>query len=188
MDEKETFYNFSEIRESERGWLFYDAALKAWKNINENIVGTKVLDVGCGSGIMMGLIKLFNPNIEVFGMGGDEGSKIIWNQRNLNVRTGDIYALPFEDGEMDTVYSSNVIEHLKSPELALKEMERVANKRIITIVPDGNVDDKNFGTQHLHNFNRVSILGIHKGLKMKYVKCHAILDNHMNQLIAVYEK
>ena len=188
MNKKKTFYNFDDINESERGWTFYNTAFKAWEKINSNLVGSDILDVGCGSGIMMGLIKLFNPEINIIGLEGDAHSKDIWIQRRLNVKIGDIYNLPFDDCEIDTVYSSNVIEHLESPIDSLKEMKRITRNRLITVVPDGNVDDKNFGTKHLQYYNRINILELHNKLDMKLIHSQAILDNHMNQIIVVYDK
>ncbi len=67
-------------------------------------------------------------------------------------------------------------------------MKRVSAKRIITVVPDGNVDEKNFGSPHIHIFDRRSILDIHDHLKMKLLNHSGIFDEHMNQIIVVYEK
>lgn len=45
-------------------------------------------------------------------------------KRNPNV-VADAYALPFADAEFDTVLCTEVLEHLKDPQLAAKEMRRV---------------------------------------------------------------
>jgi ubiquinone/menaquinone biosynthesis C-methylase UbiE len=186
--ENDTFYNFEQLLENEKGWLFYDAAFKAWKTIYRNLRGSKILDVGCGTGIMMALSKLFSPHLHIEGLEGSDESRSLWEKRGLRVQVGDIFKMPFEDNAFDTIYSSHVLEHLQDPTTALREMERVAAQRIITILPDGNVEDKNFGSPHLHVFNRVSIVELHSCLDMNLVEHHGIFDEHMNQLVVVYER
>lgn len=182
-----THYDLQQIVNNEKGWLFYDTAMKIWREINSYIVGESVLDIGCASGISMGLIKLFNPSMEVVGFEGDNSGKEAWKARNLKVVSGDIYHLPFKNDEFDTIYTSHVLEHLEDPGRAVDETVRVAKKRIIHIVPDGNVDEKNFGSPHLHNFNRVSFEKLFEDRGLKRVVYKPLLDNHINSLIAVYE-
>jgi len=182
-----TEYNLEQIINNERGWLFYDTALKGWKEMYSYVVGESVLDIGCASGISMGLIKLFNPSLKVIGLEGNDSGKKAWEARNLEVVSGDIYSLPFEDNQFDTIYTSHVLEHLEEPGKAIDETIRVAKKRIIHIVPDGNVDDKNFGSPHLHNFNRISFEKLFKDRGLKRVAYKPLLDDHINSLMAVYE-
>jgi ubiquinone/menaquinone biosynthesis C-methylase UbiE len=182
-----TEYNLEQIVNNEKGWLFYDAAFKGWKEMFTHIKGESVLDLGCASGISMGLIKLFSPKTKVVGLEGSKSGEEAWKARGLDVVDGDIYSLPFKDNEFDTVYSSHVLEHLVEPEKALLESIRVAKKRVIHIVPDGNVDDKNFGSPHLHNFNRMTFEELFEDKGLTKVAYKSITDSHINSLIAVYE-
>ena len=184
---KKTDYTIEQFIENEKGWLFYDAALKGWKEMYGYLVGESVLDIGCATGISLSLIKTFNPLMEVTGLEGNDSSKEMWDARNLNVVSGDIYNLPFEDDTFDTVYTSHVIEHLEDPERAIEESIRVAKKRIIHIVPDGNVDDKNHGSPHLHYFNRINFKDLFQEKNLTEVMYKSITDNHINSLIAVYD-
>jgi SAM-dependent methyltransferase len=57
----------------------------------------------------------------------------------LDVRVGDIHALPFADGEVHSYYSGGVVEHIESgPEPALREARRVmrADGWFLCSVPD----------------------------------------------------
>ena len=76
------------------------------------------------------------------------------NAKNLNVKIGSATNLPFEDGEFDTVISSHVIEHIDSDRKAIKEILRVSKRKAIIVVPEGDVDAKNFGSPHVHIYNR----------------------------------
>jgi len=101
--------------------------------------GTRVIDLGCGPGT--NLFEVADrcarfPGIEWYGldlnqkesaMGADRS---VWrvSERKLEpVRflSGDIFNLPFADGSVDIILSSEVIEHLPDPMPALKEMARV---------------------------------------------------------------
>ncbi len=185
---KETKYLFEDILENEKGWLFYDTNLKLFRKIFNSLSGKNILDIGCGGGLMIGLIKLFNTEINVTGFEGSEEIRTIWKKRNLEVKTGDIYKLPFQDNEFDTVFSSHVIEHLERPEKMIEESLRVSKKRIIHIVPEGNVNEKNFGTPHLKIYNRVNFVKYFNQKNIRIINYESIQDTHMNSLFICLEK
>jgi SAM-dependent methyltransferase len=43
----------------------------------------------------------------------------------VDVRVGDVHALPFDDGAFDVVHAHQVLQHVADPVLALREMARV---------------------------------------------------------------
>ena len=183
-----TAYTTEQILENEVGWLFYDAALKCWKSIYTHLSGNSVLDIGCASGVGMGLIKLFNPLLRVEGMEGADAGRKMWEQRGITVTVGDICNLPYAGASFDTVYTSHVLEHCTDPNRVIEESIRVARKRIIHVVPDGDVNAKNFGSPHLHVFNRKNYKELFDGFDgLSLVSYRAILDEHLNSLIAVYD-
>jgi len=47
---------------------------------------------------------------------------------NIDFEIGDVYSLPFSDGEFDVVHVSMLLTHLSHPEKAIKEMLRVVRK------------------------------------------------------------
>ena len=78
----------------------------------------KVLDVGCGSH------KRGEVGVDVEPFAGVD-----------YVVDLDKSPLPFPDNSFDTVCSHHFLEHLQHPELAVREMVRVAKTNIIIIVP-----------------------------------------------------
>jgi len=92
----------------------------------------RLLDCGCGPGsITFGLAQLVAPG-EVVGVDMAEAQleqarATVTEQRALNVRfeRANVYALPFPDDAFDAVFSHAVVEHLREPIAALKEMRRV---------------------------------------------------------------
>lgn len=99
----------------------------------------RVLDVGCGEGIVSEAIVERYPDVEVLGVDlEDPDLQAHWSQRGggrLSFRTGRAEDLAFEDGAFDTVVAFEVLEHLRQPEAALAEMSRVAGEALVLSVP-----------------------------------------------------
>ena len=185
---KKTSYNFSQIIENEKGWLFYDTNIKLWRKIHNLFLGKKILDVGCGSGISISISKVFDPDLNIEGFEEQENIRPIWEKRKIKVTTGKISKLPYKNRTFDTVYSSHVLEHLKNPVYAVSESIRVAKKRVIHVVPEGNVNSKNFGTPHLKIYNRINFLSLFSKFKLDISLYESFQDTHMNSLIICLDK
>ncbi len=181
-----TSYNAIQFYESEQGWYLFNAAWKNWRQMFMNMSGNSLLDLGCGSGIGLGLAKMFRPDLEATGVEEDISYHEVWKARGLNVVQGDIYSLEFEDSSYDTVWSSHVIEHLREPKKMIEESFRVSRQRVIHAVPVGNVEDKNLGTQHLEVYNRLNFRKLFEDftneIRLEYVE-----DPYMSSFIAIME-
>lgn len=94
--------------------------------------GMRLLDVGCGPGsITRGLAERLAPG-EVVGI--DLAKEALASARadaaerglsNLRYVEGSVYELPFADGSFDVVFAHQVLQHLKEPSAAIREMLRV---------------------------------------------------------------
>src|SRR5690554_3408915 len=91
--------------------------------------GMSLLDVGCGPGTVT--IDLASRVARAVGI--DRAPSVLAAAReaaagtaNVEFLEGDAYALPFADGSFDVVYAHQVLQHLKDPVAALREMRRVA--------------------------------------------------------------
>lgn len=191
----ETAYDANQLVENERGWLFYDAAFRNWKAINAYLAGKSILDIGCASGVAMALGKLFNPNFEFTGVEGNDSSRELWNSRGLRVDVGNIFDLKYCNECFDTVYTSHVLEHLVDPLEMIREAFRLSKKRVIHSVPDGDVDLKNYGSPHLHKFNRKNFKALFDSDKsgmnefnFKLIAYSNVPDIHMSSLLIVFER
>lgn len=97
------------------------------------VPGQGLLDVGCGPGtITVDLAARVAPG-DVVGLDRSKGVVELAREAartagvtNVTFRTGDIYAMDFEDASFDVVHAHQVLQHLSDPVAALRELRRVA--------------------------------------------------------------
>jgi 2-polyprenyl-3-methyl-5-hydroxy-6-metoxy-1,4-benzoquinol methylase len=119
--------------------------------ILSEIEGETVLDVGCGTGFMTQWIYDRRPDLKLTGTDFiiEDGTK----ERSAQIafKKGHIEALPFADGSFDTVICTHVLEHILDFPQALREIRRVAAKKLIIVVPREREYRFTFNP-HLHFF------------------------------------
>lgn len=141
----------------------------------------RILDAGCGEGFT--LAKLLELKIGEELVGIDYSSVAISAAKKLfpylNVKTGDIYQLPFKSNTFDLVICTEVLEHLVRPLQALKEIERVSSKYVILTVPNepwflfSNFTQWSKDIGHLNHWSSKGIqkfITDHSSLKIKEVR------------------
>jgi SAM-dependent methyltransferase len=128
----------------------------------------RVLEVGCGEGVVMGYLRARHPGLRVDGVEPDPRALATARARNPGslLLQGDACELPIGRAAYDLVLCLEVLEHLPEPDRALVEVRRVARRGCILSVPHepffrlGNVlRGKNlvrFGDppDHLQHWNR----------------------------------
>lgn len=85
--------------------------------------GRAVLEVGCGTGLVLERIARFASRAE--GIDLSPGMLEKARQRGLTVVEGSATELPFEDNSFDVTCSFKVLAHIPPIEIALAEMARV---------------------------------------------------------------
>ena len=106
--------------------------------------GMDLLDVGCGpASITADLAERVAPGRVVAldaAAGALEAARTTLRERGLSeqveVTSGDVMALPFEDASFDVVHAHQVLQHLADPVGALAEMRRVTRPGGIVAVRD----------------------------------------------------
>jgi SAM-dependent methyltransferase len=105
--------------------------------------GTNVLDVGCGPGtITIDMARRVAP-ARVVGLDAADDAIAAAREAaaaagvtNLEVETGDVYALDHADDSFDVVHAHQVLQHLADPVAALREMRRVCRPGGVVAVRD----------------------------------------------------
>lgn len=98
----------------------------------------KILDVGCGEGIVPRQLRLLWPSAYFHGMDIDPELLVVARRLvpDLGCIAGSIYALPWKDRTYDLVCCTEVLEHLDFPDLALAEIIRVGKQCFLFSVPN----------------------------------------------------
>jgi SAM-dependent methyltransferase len=109
--------------------------------IGELLPSGKVLDAGCGTGVVAS--KLADRGYEVTGLDPSAGMLEHLRQRDPRVTAvhGSATEMPFESGSFDLVFCVAVMHHIADPEEvheALAEMVRVTAPGGLTLVWDHN--------------------------------------------------
>lgn len=144
-----------------------------------------ILDAGCGEGFTMNKLKENGIGKKIEGI---EYSKeaIAFGKKlfpDLIIKQGSIYDLPYKDNYFDLIVCTEVLEHLKEPAKALREMLRVSKRYLIMSVPNepffmlGNfLRGKNlsrFGNDigHVNHWNPLSLKNFlnQNGIKVKKI-------------------
>jgi ubiquinone/menaquinone biosynthesis C-methylase UbiE len=96
------------------------------------------IDVGCGAGYSLMKAKI-ELNCDIKGIDPEPGAHGVGRYtsddwKNLPIIKGSAENLPFENDSFDVVYSSHVLEHVKSEEQTLDEMKRVLKPGGVLII------------------------------------------------------
>jgi len=120
------------------------------------VQGQKVLDIGCGEGLLGFLLK----GKYVIGIDACESIIVLGKSRPAHIadlRVMDAENLTFENGEFDTVVLGQVLEHVVDVDKTIQEALRVLKPggRLIVNVP---CDDAEPRGNHLHVFESLQEL------------------------------
>jgi ubiquinone/menaquinone biosynthesis C-methylase UbiE len=105
--------------------------------------GMRLLDCGCGPGsITLGLAARVAPaEVVALDLAQEQldAAQALAAARgitNVRFQRGDIYALPFPAASFDAAFAHNVLEHLRDPLGALREMRRILRPGGVVAVRD----------------------------------------------------
>lgn len=191
-------YNYSGFEEFERPDYKYIIEL-----VEEN---SKVIDLGCGNGFLIKLLKE-TKNCNVKGIEISDSGVQISRRRGLDVNKGRIdEKLPFSENEFDYSICHVTIQMLMYPETLIREMNRISRYQIISfpnfafyknrldLLFKGKMPEKMlfgykwYNTGHIHQLSikdfieLVNEIGGFEVLKQTYVKSDSVIKNFLMKL------
>jgi SAM-dependent methyltransferase len=102
--------------------------------IKTDIIGESVADIGCGTGVLLTMIREANPGLKRLA-GVDFVIEDAARLDGIEYHAARIEKLPFKDDAFDTVICTHVLEHVLDFRASLAELRRIAGKRLIIVVP-----------------------------------------------------
>jgi len=133
----------------------------------------KILDVGCGEGIIDHFIKKIGGH-DVYGIDKRIETKYLTDFKELKECDLEKEKFPYTDNKFDYIFSKSVLEHLYNPENMIKEMYRVLkpNGTIVLMTPDWYSHMTHFWDDytHVHAWTLKSLTKCLKIFEYKYIK------------------
>ncbi|CAD7774702.1 Ubiquinone/menaquinone biosynthesis C-methyltransferase UbiE [Candidatus Methanoperedenaceae archaeon GB37] len=129
--ETKRYYNkYSDYYDKERTRGYYEFI----NDLEIDIVNTyikndnKILEVGCGTGIILNRISRVVHSKNIIGI--DLSEKMLYEakKKNLNVIMCNANMLPFKNNSFDIVYSFKVIPHIPEIESVIRDIDRITKK------------------------------------------------------------
>jgi ubiquinone/menaquinone biosynthesis C-methylase UbiE len=117
--------------------------------IMKDVVGSSVLDIGCGRGWLSGLLA--KRGSKVTGADIRIQEEVRARYPDVQFREQNLEHLDFADAAFDTVICAHTLEHVQRFDTSVRELRRVAARRLIVIVPKQRNYRYTFDL-HLHFF------------------------------------
>lgn len=132
-----------------RRWLEARRLMRWCRGLSDD---AKVLDVGCGDGFHLELLRDFgNRNWRLSGLDVDPRAVAAAQKRGLHVREGDLQSVDLQPNEYDLILLIMTVEHVADP---LATMRRIAELlkpggRVVVVTDNvGSPDFAIFGGRH----------------------------------------
>jgi ubiquinone/menaquinone biosynthesis C-methylase UbiE len=100
--------------------------------------GQKILDAGCGRGFYLKVLSSLPLNLDIYGLDlNPEYLKLaaeILKEERVRLLKRDITSLPFKDNFFDRVIASEILEHVRDDQKAIKEIFRVLKPAGVAVI------------------------------------------------------
>lgn len=144
----------------------------------ELVVGTEVVELGCCFGFLALRLALAGRRVTAVDISPGTVALLVRMAPRLGVSldavAGDAAATPLRTGCADTVLAVHLLEHLPEPTgtAVLKEMLRLARRRVVVAVPYEDEPDPIWG--HVRGFDHTELhrLGVGTGREFKVTDHH----------------
>ncbi len=123
------------------------------------VEGKEIIDMGCGAGYGTHSLSRLARSIKGVDLSAEAvayaGSR--YRAPNLRYETGNVTALPYEDGSFEAAISFEVIEHLERPEALVMEAKRLLRDNGVFVVstPDRQTYSNNRSLVNRHHLSEM---------------------------------
>lgn len=132
---------YAQLAESyDEKWHFYvENTLKQTLKHIEPKAGDCLLDMGCGTGVLLSMLEKRYPEVFLTGIDPTQEMLDIATKRfskKIHIEQSWAEQLPFDDEKFDWIISCNMFHYIREPEIVLKEMMRVLKPTGQVVITD----------------------------------------------------
>lgn len=103
-----------------------------------DIAFKNIFEFGCNMGRNLYFVKEFYPNAKIYGVDVNkkairEGRKLFGFDKHVLIEGDELYLKQLKSNSFDVVFTISVLDHLPEIEKTLKNLLRIAKKRVILI-------------------------------------------------------
>ena len=163
--------------------------VRAARNSEGKPEEVQLLDVGCGSGTLIGILK--HRGFRVLGVDfSAEAASVAESENGVQVLVGSIQQAGFEEGIFDVVTLFHVMEHVTNPRELLSEVRRILKPNGCLVLQVPNIDSwqsKLFGAhwygldipRHVIDYSKAAMLRLltDSGFSARRVRHFNLRDN-----------
>ena len=127
--------------------------------------GMKMLEPGCGRGEFLKNFK--NLGLDCTGLDRSSETRALLEESGIGLEVCDVEkegGLPFSDNSFDIIYNKSFLEHLRDPDIFLREANRILRPGglLLCLVPDWEANVKIYFDDFTHRtpFTKVSLQDI----------------------------
>ncbi|MFH1506562.1 MAG: class I SAM-dependent methyltransferase [archaeon] len=158
----------------DKKWIYYPVYVEKMRFVKQYLdkvrKGTKILDAGCGEGVL----------VEEYKKKGHDISGLDLNYSSKHVKKGDVTKMDFKDNTFNLILALDLIEHLDfaQQERFVKELKRVLKKggKVLLAIPN-----------QAHLASRLSFLFTGKLIRTSEVERHKG-DRPIKEYLALFKK
>lgn len=140
-----TYYSYQDFYEKKHSFIknLYKKYVINIRTLDPHFdVPGKVLDIGCGSGKFLYLMK--QQNWQVYGVEVNENAAKLGNElEQLNIHPGDLLTSNYASDFFDYIRSNHSFEHITNPEEVLDEIHRILKKDGKLLIGVPNIESFN---------------------------------------------
>lgn len=155
-----------------------------------------ILDVGCGGGLVLGLLSKVSWNHHLVGMDISRKRVKIAKKRRFEVIIADARHLPFRTSSFDYVFLKDLLHHTQEPITCLKNIKQVCKKNMVIVEVNKNnpamvlarsihSEEKHFTSHQLKSLIERSDLQI-KNFTQMHVYPMDFVVNSKNPVISIW--
>lgn len=164
------------------------------EEISDQLEFDRIVDLGCGKGLLLRWAREKFPNIRYLGLDVSpyKEFKTFANDPSVSFRVYDGRRIPLDSGSVPLIFCKQVLEHVVNPHEFLPEVARVLGSNSLFVGSVSQFEPYHshsvlnytcYGIKRLFNDNGLKLLKLRPSIDMYALQNWYVLPNHKNRWV-----